>query len=154
MPVTIFRKAYSVFATVLMIQFLLQLFFIAAAIFTIVNANDNSKDIYSAYKNGDSFFGLHAINGDLVGINLLIMLGLAFGARFPWRTTILTGVLFVLLVIQLVLAHTGIAILSGLHGVNALIMVGLGGYLAGQTWAFRRSSDDTVGSPQVHGAGS
>jgi hypothetical protein len=134
----IFRKVYSIFGALLMLQFVLQLYFIAGALFTIVNANDNAKDVYAAFRNADSFAGLHAIGGYLVGVNLLIMLGLAFGSRFPWRTTILTGVLFVLLVVQLLLAHTGIPALSALHGVNALIMVGLGGFLTGRNWAFGR----------------
>jgi phosphotransferase system glucose/maltose/N-acetylglucosamine-specific IIC component len=141
---TIFRKAYSVFGAILMLQFVLQLYFIAAAIFTFAGANDNAKDVYAAFKNSDSFFGLHAINGDLVGINLLIMLALSFASRYPWRTTILTGVLFVLLVIQLVLAHTGIALLSALHGINALILIGLGGFLTGRNWAFRRGPVETA----------
>jgi hypothetical protein len=119
-----------------MLQFLAQLYFIAAAIFTIVTANDNAKDVYAAFKNADPFAGLHAVNGDLIGLTLLIMLGLSFGSRYPWRTTILTGVLFVLLVVQLVLAHVGIPVLSGLHGVNAIILIGLGGYLTGRNWAF------------------
>jgi hypothetical protein len=134
----ILRKAYSIFGALLMLQFLLQLYFIAGAIFTIVNANDSAKDVYAAFKNADGFAGLHAVNGYLVGINLLILLGLAFAARFPWRTTILTGVLFVLLLLQILLAHTGIPALSALHGINALIMVGLGGYLTGSNWAFGR----------------
>ena len=149
----IFRKAYSVFGAILMLQFFLQLYSIAAAVFTVVGANDNAKDVYAAFKNGDSFFGLHAINGDLVGINLLIMLGLAFGSRFPWRTTILTGVLFLLLVIQLVLAHTGIAILAALHGINALIMVGMGGYLTGTNWAFRSGAATAGTQGEVGGGG-
>lgn len=140
----IFKKAYSVFGALLMLQFFLQLYF-TAAVFTVAGANDNAKDVYAAFKNGDSFFGLHAINGDLVGINLLIMLGLSFGSRYPWRTTVMTGVLFLLLVIQLVLAHTGIAVLSGLHGVNALVMVGLGGFLTGRNWAFGRGAVATAG---------
>ena len=124
-----------------MLQFFLQLYFIASVIFTIVNANDNAKDIYAAFKNADSFAGLHAINGDLVGLTILILVGLSFGARYPWRTTILTGVLFVLFVIQLLLAHTGIPALSGLHGLNALVMVGLGGFLTGRNWAFRPGAE-------------
>jgi hypothetical protein len=140
---TVFRRAYSVFGALLMLQFFLQLYFIAAALFTIVNANDNAKDVYSAFKNADTFAGLHAINGDLIGLTILIMLGLSFGSRYPWRTTILTGVLFLLIVIQSVLAHTGIPVLSGLHGVNALIMVGLGGYLTGTNWAFGRRAAAT-----------
>jgi len=134
---SIFRKAYSVVGAILMLQFLAQLYFIAAAIFTIVNANDNAKDVYAAFKNADNFAGLHAINGDIIGLTILVMVGLSFGSRYPWRTTILTGVLFVLLVIQSVLAHTGIPALSGLHGINALVMIGLGGFLTGRNWAFR-----------------
>ena len=134
----IFRKAYSVAGVVLMLQFLLQLYFIASALFTIISANDNAKDVYSAFKNADTFAGLHAINGDLIALTILVMIGCSFGSRYPWRTTILTAVLFVLLVIQAVLAHTGIPALSGLHGVNALILIGLGGFLTGRNWAFGR----------------
>jgi len=147
--VSIFRKGYSVFGAILMLQFFLQLYFIAGALFTIVGANDNQKDIYAAFKNADSFAGLHAVNGDLVGLNLLIMIGLSFGSRYPWRTTIMTTVLFVLLVIQLLLAHTGIPALSGLHGINALIMVGLGGYLTGRNWAFGRRGEETATGASV-----
>jgi uncharacterized protein DUF6220 len=136
--VSIFRKAYSVAGVVLMIQFLLQLYFIATAIFTIVNANDNAKDVYSAFKNADTFASAHRLNGDLIALPILVMIGCSFGARYPWRTTILTAVLFVLLVIQSTLAYTGIPLLSGLHGVNALIMIGLGGFLTGRNWAFSR----------------
>jgi len=142
--VNIFRKAYSVAGVVLMLQFLLQLYFIASALFTIVSANDNAKDVYSAFKNADTFAGLHAINGDLIALTILVMIGCSFGSRYPWRTTILTAVLFVLLVIQAVLAHTGIPALSGLHGVNALILIGLGGFLTGRNWAFgRRAANAT-----------
>lgn len=140
----IFRKAYSVAGVVLMLQFLLQLYFIASALFTIISANDNAKDVYSAFKNADTFAGLHAINGDLIALTILVMIGCSFGSRYPWRTTILTAVLFVLLVIQAVLAHTGIPALSGLHGVNALILIGLGGFLTGRNWAFgRRAANAT-----------
>ena len=135
---SIFRKAYSVVGVLLMLQFFAQLYFIAVTIFTIISANDNAKDVYSAFKNADPFAGLHAVNGDAIGLTTLVMIGLSFGSRYPWRTTILTGVLFVLLVIQLLLAHAGIPVLAGLHGLNALILVGLGGYLTGSTWAFGR----------------
>jgi uncharacterized membrane protein len=136
----IFRKAYSVAGAVMMLQFLLQLYLIAAAIFTIVAANDSAKDVYSAFKNADSFASAHRANGDLMAITILVMIGCSFGARYPWRTTIMTAVLFVLLVIQSLLAYTGIPVLSGLHGVNAIVMIGLGGFLTGRNWAFRRTA--------------
>jgi hypothetical protein len=142
---SIFRKAYSVAAVVLMIQFFAQLYFVAAALLTIFQANDNAKDVYSAFKTADAFAGLHRANGDLMALTILIMVGCSFGARYPWRTTILTTILFLLLIVQSILAYTGIPLLSGLHGVNALIMIGLGGYLAGRKWAFRR--DTAIAAP-------
>ena len=86
----IFRKAYSVAGAVLMLQFALQLYFIAAAALGIFNANDNAKDVYSAFKNVDVFASLHRLNGDLAALTILIMVGLggfltgrnwAFGRR-------------------------------------------------------------------------
>ncbi len=136
---SIFRKAYSVFGALLMIQFLLQLYSIAGAIFTIVNANDNAKDVYAAFKKADGFAGLHALNGLVIGITILILLGLSFGSRYPWRTTIMTAILFVLFILQIVLASVPIAALAGLHGINAVILIGLGGYLTATNWAFGRS---------------
>ena len=135
---SIFRKAFSVAGVVLMIQFFVQLYLVAAALLTIFQANDNAKDVYSAFKTADTFAGIHRANGDLMALTILVMVGCSFGARYPWRTTILTAVLFPLLIIQSILAYTGIPLLSGLHGVNALIMIGLGGYLTGRNWAFRR----------------
>jgi hypothetical protein len=145
--VGVFRKAYSVVGVLLMLQFLAQLYFIASAIFTIVSANDNAKDVYSAFKNADTFAGLHALNGDIIGLTTLVMVGLSFGSRYPWRTTILTAVLFVLLVIQLLLAHVGIAAVAGLHGLNALVLIGLGGYLTGSQWAFGRREQLAAKAP-------
>lgn len=143
-----FRKAYSVAGAFLMLQFVAQLYLVAAALVTIFNANDNANDIYSAFKTADTYAGLHRANGDLMALTLLVMVGCSFGSRYPWRTTVLTGVLFVLWVIQYVLAYTGIELLSGLHGVNALIMIGLGGYLTASTWAFRRGAEVTATAPQ------
>ncbi len=134
----IFRKAYSVAGALLMLQFALQLYFIAAAALIIFAANDNSKDVYSAFKTADTFASLHRLNGDLAALTILVMVGLSFGSRYPWRTTVLTALLFVLLVMQALLASLGgTPIVAGLHGVNALILIGLGGYLTGRNWAFR-----------------
>jgi hypothetical protein len=144
---SVFRKAYSVAGAVLMIQFFAQLYFIAAALFTMVNANDSAQSVYSAFKNADTFAGLHALNGDLTGLTVLVMLGLSFGARHPRRIKIMTGVLFALLVVQVVLAHTGIPLISALHGLNALVLVGLGGYLTGSTWAFGRTAGAAAPTP-------
>jgi hypothetical protein len=144
----IFRKAYSVAGAVLMLQFLLQLYLIAAAIFTIVAANDNAKDVYAAFKNADNIVSAHRANGDLALLTILVMVGCSFGARYPWRTTVLTGALAILLIIQSVLAGLGSApFVAGLHGVNALVLIGLGGFLTGRNWAFRRTTDQAPTTP-------
>jgi hypothetical protein len=146
--VSIFRKVYSVAGVVLMIQFFLQLYFIAAAVLGIFAANDNAKDVYSAFKNADTFASLHRLNGDLMALTILIMVGCSFGSRYPWRTTILTAVLFVLLVVQAVLAGLGSTpLVAGLHGINGLIMIGLGGFLTGRNWAFRPGSGAATAAP-------
>jgi hypothetical protein len=143
----IFRKAYSVAGAVLMLQFLLQLYFIAAAALTVFESNDNSKDVYSAFKSADTFAGLHLLNAGLIFLTILALIVCSFGSRYPWRTTILTAVLLVQLVLQSVFAHTGVPALAGLHGVNALIMIGIGGYLTGTNWAFgRRAGVGRAGS--------
>src|SRR6266550_7742914 len=54
-----------------MVEYVLQLYFIAAGIFTIANADDNQQSVYSAFKNADNFMGLHAFNGWLVGILII-----------------------------------------------------------------------------------
>ena len=141
------RKAYSVAGALLMLQFFLQLYFIAGALFTIVNANDNAKDVYAAFKNSDTFAGLHALNGDLTALTILIMLILSFAARLPRQTKIMNGVLFALILVQVVLAHTGIAVISALHGINALVLVGLGGFLTGRNWAFGRRAGTVTTTP-------
>ena len=142
-----FRKAYSVAGALLMLQFFLQLYFIAGALFTIVSANDNAKDVYAAFKNADSFAGLHAINGDLTALTILVMLILSFAARLPRQSKIMTGVLFVLILVQAILAHTGIAVISALHGINALVLVALGGFLTGRNWAFGRRAGTVTTTP-------
>jgi hypothetical protein len=144
----IFRKAYSVAGALLMLQFALQLYFIAGAALAIFHANDNAKDVYAAFKNADTFASLHRANGDLAALTILIMFGLSFGSRYPWRTTLLTGLLFVLLFIQAVLAALGdTPVLGGLHGLNALILIGLGGYLTGRNWAFGRRAENATQTP-------
>ena len=145
---SIFRKAYSVAGVVLMVQFALQLYFIAAAALGIFAANDNAKDVYSAFKSADTFASLHRLNGDLSALTILIMVGCSFGSRYPWRTTLLTALLFVLLVVQAALAALGSTpVMAGLHGVNALVMVGLAGALIGRNWAFRRGSEAAATAP-------
>ena len=137
----ILRKAYTVVCVVLMLQYVLQLYLIAAAIFTITHANDNVSDIYTAFKQADTnYLPIHQGNGDLAAIMSLLLLILAFAARLPWRMTGLTALLFALMVFQSLIPSPSVpAAVSALHGVNALLLIGLTGYLTSRNWAFARS---------------
>ena len=73
-------------------------------------------------------------------------IGLSFGAYYPWRTTVLTALLMGLMVVQFALAvigFLGVPAVGGLHGINALVMVGLGGWLTWKNWAFGRRAPAT-----------
>jgi hypothetical protein len=75
--------------------------------------------------NGLDPFIPHFVVGDLIGIASLIGIGLAFAARVPWRLTIMNGVIFVLMAIQFGLAHTGVQVISALHIVNGVVILGV-----------------------------
>ena len=79
----------------------------------------------------------HVLNGAAMAVLILLLVGLSFGARYPWRTTGLTALLFLLLALQSLLAHTGIAAVSALHVINGLVILGLVGYLTRTSVAFR-----------------
>lgn len=146
---SIFRRAYSIAIVVLMALLVLQLYLIAAAAWSVWGAtldtgSPTSGEIFSGFKLGDGFASLHAINGTFViPFTILIMIGLAFGARHVVRVKWLTAGLFGLMVVQFFLGFFGGAqtavgsAVAGLHGINALGIVGLTGYLLRETWAFR-----------------
>jgi len=137
------RKAYSVVCVILMLQYVLQLYLIAAVIFTITHANDNAHDIYAAFQEADSgFLGVHRANGDLAALLVIILLVLSFAARLPRRTIGLTALLFVLMLVQALIPALP-TVVSALHGVNALLLIALTGYLTGTNWAFPRRAAAT-----------
>ena len=69
-----------------------------------------------------------------------MLIALSFGSRHSRRTTGLTVLLFILLVVQVLLANVTIPLVSALHGLNALALTGLAGALTGRNWAFRRQA--------------
>lgn len=75
--------------------------------------------------NGLTGFGPHFLVGDLIGIASLVGIGLAFAARVPWRLTAMNGAIFVLMVIQFLLAHTGVQVISALHVINGILILGV-----------------------------
>jgi hypothetical protein len=140
-----FRKAYSVACVVLLCELFLQFYFAAGGIFTIAAKADpeaSAATVKNAVNASEPFFGLHSLNGVfIIPLTILVLIGLSFGARYSRRTKWLTAALFGLMIIQFLLAavgFAGVAVVAGLHGMNAVLLVGLATYLTFMNWAFRR----------------
>lgn len=84
----------------------------------------------------DHGFGVHAGFGYLVVLSGLLFLLIAFAARVGKQRLIRNGVLFGLLVLQLILAWIAYAVsaLGFLHPINALLIFGLSGSIAWNEW--------------------
>src|SRR5438309_7355956 len=79
-------------------------------------------------------FDAHLVLGDVIGVAILISLGLAFAARVTRRLLIFNGALVVLMIIQFVLAHTAVQVISVLHIVKGGVVIGVIGFLTGHAW--------------------
>jgi hypothetical protein len=124
---------YSVVGALLLLEFLAQFYTIASSGFTSVAntiANAGNSSAASAVDEIDLFGAAHAVNGVFVDpITILALIILSFGARYPRKTTVMVALLFLLWVVQFALAFVGflgVAAVGGPHGINALVMVGLG----------------------------
>src|SRR5438270_3332 len=85
----IYRKAYSVVGALLLLEYLGQFYLIAMAVFTVgaAHGSTNPHTIYSAFKNADTFAGLHFFEGMVViPITTLVLIGLSFAARHPRKS--------------------------------------------------------------------
>jgi hypothetical protein len=83
---------------------------------------------------GVGAFGAHLFLGFLIGVAILVGIVLAFAARVPRPITLINGVLFVLMIIQAVLARHGGQGISALHVVNGVLIFGLTLYLTREAW--------------------
>jgi hypothetical protein len=149
--VSLARRAYSIFGVILLVELGLQFYLIAAGALSVWAAQDNAGSVYAAFKNGDKFASLHGLIGTFViPITILVMIALAFAAGLSRRDKGQTIGLFGLMVIQFLLGVIGssgsvaAAVIGGLHGLNALAIVGAAGSLVFRTWAMRSSAPSTA----------
>ena len=94
-------------------------------------------------------FGFHTAFGYLIFLGAVVLLLLALAARPGKR-----GVLFALAVPVTVAVQIVLAWISGsvhavgiLHGLNALVVFGLTGYLTGEAWRARRAANVAPATP-------
>jgi hypothetical protein len=136
------RRAYSIFGVILLVELGLQFYLIAAGALSVWAAQDNAGSVYAAFKNGDKFASLHGLIGTFViPVTILVMIALAFAAGLSRRDKGQTAGLFGLMIIQFLLGVIGSSgsvaaeVIGGLHGLNALVIVGAAGSLVFRTWA-------------------
>jgi hypothetical protein len=92
-------------------------------------------------------FGIHAGVGYLVVLLVLLFLIFAFAGRVRGRQLQLTGALFGLMIVQVLLAWFGFEVpaIGFFHPVNALVIFLIAGWLALTEW--RRTDTDTTAAP-------
>ena len=153
---TTLRKAYSIVGALLILEYLMQLYLIATALFTLVQAfiqnqgHPSSKAIYAAFKNADPIAAIHVINGYyVIPITTLVLIGLSLGARHPRKTTALTALLFVLLIFQISLVWVAIPGVSALHALNAVVLISLAVWLTWSNWAWRAQNEKGVAAERM-----
>jgi len=120
------RRIYAGWLTLITALIVLQLYLAGYGVFAF---------------NGLKGFDAHLLVGDVIGIAILIGLGLAFAARVPRQMLMFNGALVVLMILQFILAHTGVQVISALHIVNGVVIMGLSGFMTRQAWMLARGGE-------------
>jgi hypothetical protein len=109
------------------------------------NGSDEHKSI--SEKVFDHGFGFHNGFGYIIFLAAIILLLLALGARLGKKRALWTLAVPVAVIVQIVLAWASedVHAIGILHGLNALVIFGLVGSLAGREWRSARAS--TTGAP-------
>jgi hypothetical protein len=99
-----------------------------------------SKKLY------DHGFGFHTAFGYLIFVGAIILLLLALGARLGKRRTLFALAVPIAVAIQIVLAWASESVhaIGILHGINALVIFGLTGYMTGEVWRSRTPATQTA----------
>jgi hypothetical protein len=98
------------------------------------NGSDEQKII--SEKVFDHGFGFHTAFGYFIFLGAVVLLLLALAARLGKRRVLFALAVPLAVALQIVLAWISESVhgVGILHGLNALVVFGLVGYLTGQTW--------------------
>jgi Family of unknown function (DUF6220) len=138
------QTVYRWWAWLVFLAVVLQVGFAGYGAFYAANKIDENASI-----DEDTFmdgFGVHAGVGYLVVLLALIFLIVAFVARVGRQRLIRTGILFGLLILQVLLAWFGFEapVIGFFHPVNALVIFALSGWLAATSWRERSVTDQAT----------
>jgi hypothetical protein len=144
----VFQTIYRYWASLITLAVVLQIAFAGYGAF------DTADKVDGGTVDEDSFedsFGLHTGFGYLILLGSLVLLLLSFGARGRQRIFRSLG-LFVLLIVQVLLAWTGAAApyaAGALHPLNAFLILGLSASITYREWRIERSpaAEPAVATP-------
>jgi hypothetical protein len=94
----------------------------------------------------DHGFAFHTAFGYLIFLAAVVLLLLAFAARLGRRQILFSLAVPVAVLVQIVLAWASEAVhgIGILHGLNAVVIFGLTGYLTGQQWRAAKAAAVTA----------
>ena len=136
---------YRYWATILWLAVIAQIAGAAyGAFYTAQKLGDQSGPDESrmiSEKTFDHGFGFHTGFGYLIFLGAVILFLLALAARLGKRRILLSLAVPLDVALQIVLAwiSEGVHGVGILHGINALVIFGLTGYLTGQAWRESRT---------------
>lgn len=137
------QTVYRYWAWIVVAAVVLQIGFAGYGAFFVANAVDDNPVNQDKFDDG---FGLHSGFGYLVVLLTLVFLLIAFAARVGKRRIIQNAVLFVLLIVQVLLAWFGFAVpaIGFFHPLNAFVILGLSGSMAWTSWRERAAAVPAV----------
>ena len=100
----------------------------------------------------DHGFGFHTAFGYLIFLGAVLLLLLALAGRLGKRRILFSLAVPIAVLVQIVLAWASESVhgIGILHGLNALVIFGLTGYLMGQEWRAARATTATApAAPQT-----
>lgn len=137
-----FRAIYRIWATIITVAVVLQIFFAGLGAFdTVHKASNGTVDDDSV----ETSFGAHIGLGYLILLLTLVFFLISFGTRDRKRILRALAV-FGLVILQVVLASVGesVPFVGGLHPVNAFIILGLVGSITYREWKTRSEVAEEV----------
>lgn len=96
----------------------------------------------------DHGFGFHNGFGYLIFLGAVVLLLIALAAKLGKRRVLFATAVLVLVAVQIVLAWISESVhgVGILHGLNALVIFGLTGYMTGEAWRRYRAPEAAVAS--------
>jgi Family of unknown function (DUF6220) len=140
------QTVYRWWAWLVFLAVLVQVGFAGYGAFYVAGKVDDNPVTEDNFEDG---FGLHLGLGYLIVLLVLVFLLLGFAARVGRSRLIKNAVLFGLLILQVLLAWVGyeVAAIGFFHPVNALLIVGLSGSMAWESWRGRSSEPVPAAEP-------